>query len=290
MIPLAQITQWRQTAPWNDDMQVEQDLILSRAIVEIFSVPFLAKELAFRGGTALHKLFFSPAARYSEDIDLVRTTKGGIKEIIDALRSCLEPWLGVPKTRQTAQSFKLLFYFAPELYPSTKQKIKIEINIHENFSVLERLRKPFAVKSDWFAGEANINTFYLEELLATKLRALYERTKGRDAFDLWLAIKETDFDAQKTLAIFSDYMTKGGRTITKKLFFDNLDLKLQEHAFIDDIEPLLSLRLRQSHSRPLRTENETGGNLITQDGFRIASEGWSLGAPPASLRDNNRIP
>ena len=82
MIPLAQIIQWRQTAPWSDDMQVEQDLILSRAIVEIFSNPFLAEQLAFRGGTALHKLFFSPAARYSEDIDLVRTSKGGIKEII----------------------------------------------------------------------------------------------------------------------------------------------------------------------------------------------------------------
>ena len=87
MIPLAQIIQWRQTAPWTDDMQVEQDLILSRAIVEIFSNPFLAEQLAFRGGTALHKLFFSPAARYSEDIDLVRTSKGEIKEIIDALRA-----------------------------------------------------------------------------------------------------------------------------------------------------------------------------------------------------------
>ena len=70
MIPLAQITQWRQIAPWADDMQVAQDLILSRILVDIFSDPFLKKELAFRGGTALHKLFFSPAARYSEDIDL----------------------------------------------------------------------------------------------------------------------------------------------------------------------------------------------------------------------------
>ena len=136
MIPLAHIIQWRQTAPWADDMQVEQDLILSRAIVEIFSNPFLAEQLAFRGGTALHKLFFSPAARYSEDIDLVRTSKGGIKEIIDALRNCLEPWLGQPKTRQTEQSFKLLFYFFPEISASIKQKIKIEINIHENYAIV----------------------------------------------------------------------------------------------------------------------------------------------------------
>ena len=70
MIPMAQITQWRQISPWSDDMQVEQDLILSRIIVDIFSDHLLRKELAFRGGTALHKLFLNPAARYSEDIDL----------------------------------------------------------------------------------------------------------------------------------------------------------------------------------------------------------------------------
>jgi hypothetical protein len=99
MIPIAQITQWRSIAPWPDDMQVEQDLILSRILIEIFSDPFLNRELAFRGGTALHKLFFSPAARYSEDIDLVR-----IKDIVDALRLCLEPWLGKSKTVGTARS------------------------------------------------------------------------------------------------------------------------------------------------------------------------------------------
>ncbi len=268
MIPLAQITQWRQTAPWADDMQVEQDLILSRAIIEIFSNPFLAAQLAFRGGTALHKLFFSPAARYSEDIDLVRTSKGGIKEIIDALRDCLQPWLGQPKTKQTGQSFKLLFYFFPEVSASIKQKIKIEINIHENFAILERLNKPFAVKSDWFSREVAVNTFQLEELLATKLRALYERKKGRDAFDLWLAINEKEFDSKKTMTVFSEYMARGNKTITKKLFADNLNLKLQDPVFLDDIEPLLAPRLKSNHSRPM--------GFTTKDGQRIATEGWSL--------------
>lgn len=94
MIPFAQITQWRNIAPWPDDMQVEQDLILSRLLVEIFSDPLLNNELAFRGGTALHKLFFNPPARYSEDIDLVRTSTGPIANIIDALRLRIDPLLG----------------------------------------------------------------------------------------------------------------------------------------------------------------------------------------------------
>ena len=57
MIPQAHITAWRATAPWCDDAQVEQDLVLSRAAVEIFSEPELAGLLALRGGTALNKLF-----------------------------------------------------------------------------------------------------------------------------------------------------------------------------------------------------------------------------------------
>jgi predicted nucleotidyltransferase component of viral defense system len=73
VIPRDFITEWRAEAPWVQDFQVEQDLVISRALVEIFSHPLLREALAFRGGTALYKLHLKPAARYSEDIDLVQT-------------------------------------------------------------------------------------------------------------------------------------------------------------------------------------------------------------------------
>jgi len=89
MIPQSFITQWRNHAPWQDDFQVEQDLIIERSIVEIFKHPILKEQLAFRGGTALHKLHLKPQARYSEDIDLVQMIAGPIKPIIEAIQSCL---------------------------------------------------------------------------------------------------------------------------------------------------------------------------------------------------------
>ena len=76
MIPRDYVTAWRPTAPWVEDAQVEQDLVISRALVEMFSHPVLARSLAFRGGTALYKLYLTPAARYSEDIDLVQVEAG----------------------------------------------------------------------------------------------------------------------------------------------------------------------------------------------------------------------
>ena len=76
MIPLDFITEWRTTVPWIQDSQVEQDLILSRALVEIFDLPEARDAFAFRGGTALYKLHLTPPARYSEDIDLVQVAAG----------------------------------------------------------------------------------------------------------------------------------------------------------------------------------------------------------------------
>lgn len=72
MIPRAHITDWRSQAPWPTDAQVEQDLVLTRALTEIFIRSAVANAVAFRGGTALHKLYLERPGRYSEDIDLVQ--------------------------------------------------------------------------------------------------------------------------------------------------------------------------------------------------------------------------
>lgn len=274
MIPMAQITQWRQVSPWSDDMQVEQDLILSRIIVDIFSDPLLRKELAFRGGTALHKLFFNPAARYSEDIDLVRTNTGSIKVIIDALRACLEPWLGKPKTIRNETSFKLLYNFIPETSPSTKLRIKIEMNTRENFAILERLEKNFSVQSDWFSGNTKVNTFQFEELIATKLRALYQRKKGRDLFDLWLALQHKELDSSKVIEVFQGYMQKENNTISRANFEKNLAAKLNEHSFLADIGQLLSPKFQEAPA-PNPVQNKD----------RILTKKWDLLEAAEDIKD-----
>lgn len=95
MIPENAITEWRSTVPWNNPEQVEQDLLICRSLVEIFKDNYLSSRLAFRGGTALHKLYVNPQARYSEDIDLVQIKAEPIKKTLDALRDVLA-FLGEP--------------------------------------------------------------------------------------------------------------------------------------------------------------------------------------------------
>ena len=114
MIPKADIVAWRQFAPWVNDAQVEQDLIISRTLVAIFQNPVLAERLAFRGGTALYKLYFDIPRRYSEDIDLVQIISAPIGQVIDLLQSALNGFLGKPRRKQTEQSVTLNYRLESE--------------------------------------------------------------------------------------------------------------------------------------------------------------------------------
>lgn len=240
MIPRAHITHWRSQAPWSTDAQVEQDLVLSRAIIELFGDPLLAGQLAFRGGTALHKLFLSPPGRYSEDIDLVQMEASPIGPIVDRLRSVLSPWLGEPKRKFGEGIATLVFRFESETPPITPLRLKVEINTREHFSVLGHVQVPFAVTNPWFSGTASLTTFPLEELLGTKLRALYQRRKGRDLFDLWLAMHQCQLDSQELIRCFSAYLEHGNTPIDRQAFTANLVAKLADVSFRDDVLPLLS--------------------------------------------------
>ena len=90
MIPQASIQAWREHAPWPNPAQVEQDLIICRALCDLFNAPALAGKIAFRGGTAIHKLLFKQPLRYSEDIDLVQTQAEPIGPTVDAIRDSLK--------------------------------------------------------------------------------------------------------------------------------------------------------------------------------------------------------
>lgn len=239
MIPRADIVAWRKFAPWVNDAQVEQDLIISRALVAIFQSPVLSERLAFRGGTALHKLYFDIPRRYSEDIDLVQIIPAPIGQVIDALQEALKGFLGVPRRKQTEQSAILIYRMESEGPPVIQTRLKIEINTREHFAVEGYQKHPFAVISRWFKGDCEITTYTLEELLGTKLRALYQRRKGRDLFDLWLGITEGTADAERIIHVFKQYMENEGQSIDSMNYEKNLQEKMSHRGFLTDLNPLL---------------------------------------------------
>ncbi len=222
------------------DAQVEQDLVMSRALIEIFSHPLLRETLAFRGGTALYKLYLRPPARYSEDIDLVQVNAEPAGPMMDALREVFDPWLGEPQRKQTAGGITFFYRFNSEDSPPLRLRLKVEINSREHFAVYGFARVPFAVSSRWFKSSCEIVTYELDELLGTKLRALYQRKKGRDLFDLATAMTNAGVDSHRIVAAFSEYMAHGGHKVTRAQFEQNIDAKLNDPKFTADIGPLLS--------------------------------------------------
>lgn len=257
MIPQANITAWRAKAPWADDAQVEQDLVLTRALIELFSEPQIADQIALRGGTALQKLFIEPPCRYSEDIDLVQTQAGPIGPILDACRKKLDPWLGNPTRSRAVGTVTLVYRFESEIPPIRPLRLKIEINTREHFSVLGLTTHQVAVVNPWCMAESHITTYEIDELLGTKLRALYQRRKGRDLFDLWLAVHRKMLDPARVIACFTEYLRQQGHRVSRAQFEQNLHDKESDPAFLEDIQPLLRADLDYDARRALTQVTET---------------------------------
>jgi predicted nucleotidyltransferase component of viral defense system len=98
---------------------------------------------------------------------------------------------------------------------------------------------PVQVDSRWFSGKALIPTYSLEELLGTKLRALYQRKKGRDLFDMWYGLNQKEIRPDKIIEAWKVYLEKEGNRISRKEFLNNMDLKINDKEFLGDMDGLL---------------------------------------------------
>ncbi len=236
MIAQAYLNEWATRAPWPQPTQIEQDLVLSRLIVEIARDDLLADELAFRGGTCLHKLHLPTQLRYSEDLDYVRCTHSAIKPYLLALQEvALRVGLAHHATNQRGQMVHMVF--DAEATGAGRIRVKIETNIAETASFLPRTTRPYVVESRWWSGRADVRTFQLEELMSTKLRALYQRRKGRDLFDLWHVLNELRPDEQLIVDGLAHYMAD--ETFHYREFSANLAAKLEHPEFIAELQQLM---------------------------------------------------
>ena len=101
------------------------------------------------------------------------------------------------------------------------------------------IARQFDVQSRWFSGSSSIPTYHLEELLGTKMRALYQRSKGRDLFDLWIAFARMTVQPEQFVRCFLKYMKNEGHKISRAEFEQNVLEKFEDVSFLEDVAPLL---------------------------------------------------
>lgn len=204
MLARAYITEWSAKAPWPDPVQVEQDLILSRLLIEIAAHPLLG-------------------------------------EIFDALRSIADE-IGLDEHRRkfpdNNSDMGTIWFDATPTVGGGTIRIKIESNVAETEPYAPPVSMPFQIESRWWSGQGQVRTFELDDLLGTKLRALYQRRKGRDLFDLWICLTSLKTDGERIVAALTHYM--GDAVFTYPQLRDNLRDKLADPIFAGDLGPLVS--------------------------------------------------
>lgn len=240
MIPRDYITEWRAHAPWVQDIQVEQDLVICRgAHRHLLSSASERRARVPRRHSPIQAS--SQTGRPLFRGHRSRTGQGRGRRPHDAgpaLRSRSVAGRAALETERRRVTF--VYRFDSEDTPPIRLRLKVEINSREHFTVHGFTRVPFAVSSRWFEGSCQVTSYELDELLGTKLRALYQRRKGRDLFDLATALKNPAVDPARIIAAFSEYMDQGGHRVTRELFERNLASKLHDPLFTADIGPLLA--------------------------------------------------
>lgn len=284
MIPAAYLQEWSAKAPWPDSRQVEQDLIICRALCDLFNSPALAGKIAFRGGTAINKLLFRQPLRYSEDIDLVQTQPEAIGTTIDAISDALS-WLGKCNRAQAGHSMHLVFKFAPEIDPETTLKLKVEINTREHESLYGIRKYPFEIDSRWHRAKTDIASFEPEELFGTKLRALLQRRKNRDLFDLNEGLKQLSMDPGKLIACFEHYLALEGKPISRAVAEQRMLEKLAR-SLTEDIAPLLPGGITFTEDDAIDAFGKVWMELVA----RIKGDPWKLSEQVIDGLRNGKMP
>ena len=240
--------------PWAAQYQVEQDLLLCRAMVALFDDKFLSSQIAMRGGTLLHKVHLAPAARYSEDIDLVVVGTRPADHIRRAIRRVLSDVLGTPKAsvwdtlalaiRNTVKPSRVLrmTYSARSIIePNRTLEIVVEANVTERKPHRAVVEMAFSFLFRDKAVQTRIKGFDIHEMLGTKMRAMFQRKRGRDLFDLYWALTKSPTPVEPAAIIesFQHYMKQEGTTAGRAEFVAILDAHLKDRGFCSDTEPLL---------------------------------------------------
>ncbi|HQS85031.1 MAG TPA: nucleotidyl transferase AbiEii/AbiGii toxin family protein, partial [Alphaproteobacteria bacterium] len=117
------------------------------------------------------------------------------------------------------------------------------MNFLSGSKVLPLKTVPFSMDSAWFTGATDIITYEMDELMATKLRALYQRRKGRDLFDVWYVADRNLINLDQVFEIFYKYCSYNDVKITGEEFLKNLELKKEHRDFHMDMSVLLPSKL-----------------------------------------------
>jgi len=236
------IRNWADEGGIPDLTLAELDYRLVHALQAIYADPFLRDRLYLKGGTALNKLYLSGPSRLSVDLDF--NAVGPRERVLQERTQISETVMSV--LEQQDSDYNLTYRWRYEqvtvyarfspLSGAAQQRLKLEISFIERFAILGREERTLLTSP--FDEPVPIKTYQLEELTSTKLRALYDRRKGRDIFDL-SRITDFDLDQAAVRKMVLYYFYRANKVFHYPTFVSNVERKIAERGFGDDIRGLI---------------------------------------------------
>jgi hypothetical protein len=185
-----------------------------------------------------------------------------IAHIERALIRVLEPTFGRPIGRiltkiqlavrnpaQPSTIDRLIYEYVPTFRPPDTMKIKVEVNFNERRPCYAIVDLAYSPPLDGLNGSLVLKSYDLDEMLGTKMRALLQRTQGRDLFDLDRACLRHDEAVavgigplvvpQRVVGAFATYMEREGVRIKRAEYEAALRAKCRNRAFRNDMTKVL---------------------------------------------------
>ena len=226
---------WADEQGISDLLFAELDYRLVKSLEAMYRDDFLSKRLCMKDGTAINKLYLGETSRLSVDLDFNHL--GSKEEVLRERRDVRERIVELLKKQDDSYDIH-----SERRYEQTRIKaryktaagpmrsFKIEISHVERFPIVSPVMKQVKTPD----GLADVITYTLEELAATKLRALLERFKGRDIYDLYF-ISQLKPDPTVTRKMFLYYFYRSCKVFNPKVHYKNLVKRYESGNYIDDV-------------------------------------------------------
>jgi len=224
---------------------VEKDYVLGWILYSVSSSS-LSKHFAFKGGTALSKVYFPSQWRLSEDLDFTLLGEADWQDIAKSLSEEVPSIMGresrIPLTLNKIPFTNPNYLQSRFQYigPVSKNTVKIEVS-KERF-VGDVLQKEVAQLFD--CPRFTVHVYSLENILSEKIRALLERGKVKDYYDVWRLLKTESFDYDKVRKLFLQ------KCKAKEMAFSGVG-QFFPSGLVRTLEPYLKVGLTRLSADPL---------------------------------------
>lgn len=192
----------------------EKDYFLAM-VLQIFTQSAIGARIVFKGETAINHCYLDQY-RFSEDLDFSSTDK----EIsLEDIRKTFAgyPFLNIKEEFSSNATIKIgrLQYTGPLQHPNI---LKVEIDRLQNVLLQPQSRK----YNNVWGLDFKVNVMDIREISAEKIRAMSDRARYRDFYDLYWIIKNYNLDTCEIVAYIS--MKEIRQPITKASILRNWEV------------------------------------------------------------------